>query len=301
MNKIALVFPGQGSQYVGMGKDIYEIATAKQIIDRSNEILGFDIKSLMFNGPEEKLTDTRNAQPAIVTLSIALFYLLKEKVDLKFEGVAGHSLGEYSAYIASGRLSFEDGIKLVKERGHLMSEVEPGKGGMAAVMRIDDEEVEKICSNYDKVVPANYNCPGQIVISGDKKQMDEVIEKIKEKGGRAIPLSVSGAFHSPLMKDAAKKFREALNLVNFNKSDISLYSNVNALPVKDGEERELLEKQIYSSVRWTQTINNMIKDGFTTFIEVGPGKVLTGLIKKINKDVTVFNISDIASLNSFKL
>jgi len=204
MSKTALIFPGQGSQFIGMGKDIYEIDDAKLIINKANDVLGFDIKKIMFEGPEDILTDTKNAQPAILTVSIALFTLLKKK-GIDYQGVAGHSLGEYSAYVASGRLDFEDALKLVRERGRLMSEVESGKGMMAAVMKIDDQEVEDICKEYDKVVPANYNCPGQLVISGDKEQMQKVIEKIKEKGGRIIPLNVSGAFHSPLMKDAAKK------------------------------------------------------------------------------------------------
>ena len=297
MSKTALIFPGQGSQFVGMGKDIYEIDDAKLIINKANDVLGFDIKKIMFEGPEDILTDTKNAQPAILTVSIALFTLLKKK-GIDYQGVAGHSLGEYSAYVASGRLDFEDALNLVRERGRLMSEVEPGKGMMAAVMKIDDQKVEDICKEYDKVVPANYNCPGQLVISGDKEQMQKVIEKIKEKGGRVIPLNVSGAFHSPLMKDAAKKFRSTLDSVSFKDSKIALYSNVDALPVSNGHERALLEKQIYSSVKWTQTINNMIKDGFTTFIEVGPGKVLTGLVKKINKDINVINVSDFNSLDS---
>jgi [acyl-carrier-protein] S-malonyltransferase len=297
MSKTALIFPGQGSQFVGMGKDIYEIDDAKLIINKANDVLGFDIKKIMFEGPEDILTDTKNAQPAILTVSIALFTLLKKK-GIDYQGVAGHSLGEYSAYVASGRLDFEDALNLVRERGRLMSEVEPGKGMMAAVMKIDDQKVEDICKEYDKVVPANYNCPGQLVISGDKEQMQKVIEKIKEKGGRVIPLNVSGAFHSPLMKDAAKKFRSTLDSVSFKDSKIALYSNVDALPVSNGHERDLLEKQIYSSVKWTQTINNMIKDGFTTFIEVGPGKVLTGLVKKINKDINVINVSDFNSLDS---
>jgi len=297
MSKTALIFPGQGSQFVGMGKDIYEIDDAKLIINKANDVLGFDIKKIMFEGPEDILTDTKNAQPAILTVSIALFTLLKKK-GIDYQGVAGHSLGEYSAYVASGRLDFEDALNLVRERGRLMSEVEPGKGMMAAVMKIDDQKVEDICKEYDRVVPANYNCPGQLVISGDKEQMQKVIEKIKEKGGRVIPLNVSGAFHSPLMKDAAKKFRSTLDSVSFKDSKIALYSNVDALPVSNGHERALLEKQIYSSVKWTQTINNMIKDGFTTFIEVGPGKVLTGLVKKINKDINVINVSDFNSLDS---
>jgi len=297
MSKTALIFPGQGSQFVGMGKDIYEIDDAKLIINKANDVLGFDIKKIMFEGPEDILTDTKNAQPAILTVSIALFTLLKKK-GIDYQGVAGHSLGEYSAYVASGRLDFEDALNLVRGRGRLMSEVEPGKGMMAAVMKIDDQKVEDICKEYDRVVPANYNCPGQLVISGDKEQMQKVIEKIKEKGGRVIPLNVSGAFHSPLMKDAAKKFRSTLDSVSFKDSKIALYSNVDALPVSNGHERDLLEKQIYSSVKWTQTINNMIKDGFTTFIEVGPGKVLTGLVKKINKDINVINVSDFNSLDS---
>ena len=297
MSKTALIFPGQGSQFVGMGKDIYEIDDAKLIINKANDVLGFDIKKIMFEGPEDILTDTKNAQPAILTVSSALFTLLKKK-GIDYQGVAGHSLGEYSAYVASGRLDFEDALNLVRGRGRLMSEVEPGKGMMAAVMKIDDQKVEDICKEYDRVVPANYNCPGQLVISGDKEQMQKVIEKIKEKGGRVIPLNVSGAFHSPLMKDAAKKFRSTLDSVSFKDSKIALYSNVDALPVSNGHERDLLEKQIYSSVKWTQTINNMIKDGFTTFIEVGPGKVLTGLVKKINKDINVINVSDFNSLDS---
>lgn len=302
MGKIALIFPGQGSQEVGMAKEFYEnFASSKKIIDQANTELGFDLKNLMFNGPMEELTKTENTQPALLTASIAILQALKEK-GIVFGAVAGHSLGEYSAYVAAEKLSFEDAVKAVRKRGELMANADPDKkGGMAAVMRIEDNKVEDICKKYSKVVPANYNCPGQLVISGDKEELAKVSEEIAQAGGRAMPLNVSGPFHSPLMKGAAEQFAGFLSSLSFKDSGISLYCNVNANPVASGKEAELLKEQIYSSVRWTQTIQNMIADGFDTFIEVGSGKVLQGLVKKISKEIKILGVAKLEDFNKLEI
>jgi len=299
MGKIAVVFPGQGSQAVGMGKDFYgAFESAKKIIDEANEILGFDLKTLMFEGPAEELTLTYNTQPALVAVSAAILAVLKQK-GLQFQGAAGHSLGEYSAYAASEKLSFSDALKLVRKRGELMASSDPDKkGGMAAVMRMEDPEVEKICSKYPLVVPANYNCPGQLVISGDKAELEKVYEEIKAGGGRAMPLNVSGPFHSPLMKKAADEFEPFLAGAAFAAGKVPVYANLSAEPVENGKEKESLKGQITGSVRWTQTILNMVRDGFDTFIEVGSGKVLQGLIKKIHKEAKIYGVSELKDLES---
>lgn len=301
MSKIAVVFPGQGSQSVGMGKDFYnQFKIAQKVIDEANSLLDFDLKKLMFEGPEDELTLTYHTQPALVSVSMAILAVLKNQ-GLSFSGAAGHSLGEYSAYVAAEKISFSHALKLVFQRGKLMASADPEqKGGMAAIMRIDDGAVEKICQNYPLVVPANYNCPGQLVISGDKKELDKVFEEIKAQGGRALPLKVAGPFHSPLMKEAANEFEAFLNEVSFEEGVVPVYANLTGKPVKHQEEKSSLKGQMTGSVLWTQTILNMIQDGFNTFIEVGSGKVLQGLIKKISKNVKVYGVAEVKDLDSLK-
>jgi [acyl-carrier-protein] S-malonyltransferase len=236
-----------------------------------------------------------------VAASVAILEVLREK-GFDFQGAAGHSLGEYCAYVAAGKMDMEEAVKLVRKRGELMANADPEqKGGMAAVMRMDAAQVEEICDKYNEVVPANYNCPGQIVISGDKAQIDLAAEEIKNAKGRVMPLQVSGPFHSPLMREAALEFSKELEKVSFDASRVPVYANVDAKPVQHGEEKESLTRQIYSSVKWTQTIENMIKDGFDTFVEVGPGKVLQGLIKKINRDVKIIAVTEVTDLEKMEI
>lgn len=288
--KTAYVFPGQGSQFVGMGKDLYENEALKQMFESANEILGFRITDLMFSGTEEDLKQTRVTQPSIFLHSVILAKSLGS--DFKPDMVAGHSLGEFSALVAAGSLSFEDGLKLVKARAFAMQhacEIQPST--MAAVLNLDDAIVEQICSDITAsgkvVVPANYNCPGQLVISGSVDGINEACEKMKAAGAkRALVLQVGGAFHSPFMEPAREELARAIASTKFNAPVCPIYQNVNALPVSDPESiRANLISQLTAPVRWTQTIQNMVTDGASKFIEVGPGKVLQGLVKKISKDM----------------
>lgn len=288
--KTAYVFPGQGSQFVGMGKDLYENEALKQMFESANEILGFRITDLMFSGTEEDLKQTRVTQPSIFLHSVILAKSLGS--DFKPDMVAGHSLGEFSALVAAGSLSFEDGLNLVKARAFAMQhacEIQPST--MAAVLNLDDAIVEQICSDITasgKVVePANYNCPGQLVISGSVDGINEACEKMKAAGAkRALVLQVGGAFHSPFMEPAREELARAIASTKFNAPVCPIYQNVNALPVSDPESiRANLISQLTAPVRWTQTIQNMVTDGASKFIEVGPGKVLQGLVKKISKDM----------------
>ena len=288
--KTAYVFPGQGSQFVGMGKDLYENEALKQMFESANEILGFRITDLMFSGTEEDLKQTRVTQPSIFLHSVILAKSLGS--DFKPDMVAGHSLGEFSALVAAGSLSFEDGLNLVKARAFAMQhacEIQPST--MAAVLNLDDAIVEQICSDITAsgkvVVPANYNCPGQLVISGSVDGINEACEKMKAAGAkRALVLQVGGAFHSPFMEPAREELARAIASTKFNAPVCPIYQNVNALPVSDPESsRANLISQLTAPVRWTQTIQNMVTDGASKFIEVGPGKVLQGLVKKISKDM----------------
>ncbi len=285
----AFVFPGQGAQYPGMGLDLYEnntIATA--LFLQADEILGFRITNLMFEGTEEDLRQTRVTQPAIFLHSVILVRTLGS--DFNPAMVAGHSLGEFSALVATGALRFEDGLNLVARRAEAMQkacELEPST--MAAILGLDDAVVEDVCASIDEVVvPANYNSPGQIVISGSLKGIALAMEKLTEKGAkRAIKLSVGGAFHSPLMEPAKLELAEAINAAPFSKPVCPVYQNVNAMPSTDPDMiRKNLIDQLTSPVRWTQTIMNMIKDGATSFTEAGPGNVLQGLIRKIDRTMT---------------
>jgi len=293
--KHAIVFPGQGSQFKGMGKSLYErYSTAREIFEKANAVLGFRISDLMFEGSEEELKQTRVTQPAIFLHSIVAFLMHPE---LKMDMAAGHSLGEFTALVATGVLSFEDGLQLVAARAEAMQEacnLQPS--GMAAVLGMDDEQVESICASIEGeiVVAANYNCPGQLVISGTRQGVALACEKLKAAGARrAVPLPVSGAFHSPLMEPAREKLQKAIAAVEFHTPSCPVYQNVSATATTDPALiREQLIAQLTSPVRWTQTIRMMIADGARDFTEVGPGKVLSGLIQKIDSSVQVHQIQE---------
>ena len=292
--KTAYVFPGQGAQFVGMGKDMYESSSiAKERFLLANKILGFTITDLMFSGTEEDLKQTRTTQPAIFLHSVILAEILGEK--FRPDMVAGHSLGEFSALVANKVLSFEDGLRLVHKRALAMQvacEKEPST--MAAVLGLEDDMVEKICTEINgTVVPANYNCPGQIVISGSVQAVAEACERLKEAGAkRAVMLAVGGAFHSPLMESARIELEEAIHETLFSTPVCPVYQNVHAEPVADPEKiKQNLIAQLTAPVRWTQSVKNMISDGAGCFIEVGPGKVLQGLVKKINPSVNAESAS----------
>jgi len=282
----AFVFPGQGAQYVGMGKDLYEnSALAKELFEKANDILGFRITDLMFEGTDEDLKQTKVTQPAIFLHSVILAKTLGE--TFKPEMTAGHSLGEFSALVSAGAMNFEDGLKLVSQRAQAMQkacEVEPST--MAAIVGMEDAVVEEVCESIDEVVvAANYNCPGQLVISGSIAGIDKACEILTEKGAkRAIKLPVGGAFHSPLMEPARTELAAAIENTVFNKPVCPVYQNVNAQAVTEPAEiKKNLVAQLTAPVKWTQTAQNMIADGASLFTEVGPGKVLQGLVKKVDR------------------
>lgn len=289
----AFVFPGQGAQFVGMGKDLYENdPKAREFFEKANEILGFRITDLMFEGTEDDLKQTKVTQPAVFLHSVILAKTLGD--DFKPEMVAGHSLGEFSALTAAGALSFEDGLRLVSARAQAMQkacELKPST--MAAIIALPDEKVEEICASIPGVVvAANYNCPGQIVISGEVEAIDAACAKMLEAGAkRALKLKVGGAFHSPCMEPARAELAEAIARTEIHTPICPVYQNVDAKPHTDPEEiKANLVAQLTAPVRWTQTVKNMIADGATEFVEVGPGKVLQGLVAKIDRNVTVSGI-----------
>ncbi|HEY2492918.1 MAG TPA: ACP S-malonyltransferase [Paenibacillus sp.] len=305
MGKVALVFPGQGAQSVGMGKDIYDtVAEARQIFESADLSLGFPLTSMIFEGPDSELKKTFNTQPALLTTSIAYLEALRGK-GIQADYVAGHSLGEYSALVASGVLSLEDAVSIVRARGQFMEQAVPeGQGAMAAVLGADRVSLASLCQSITEagnlVELANINCPGQIVISGSQAGVAAACERVKEAGGkRAILLEVSGPFHSSLMKEAAEQLEARLSSVQFNEPAIPLVANVTAQQVTSGAEiRDLLVKQVYSPVLWEDSINYLIQQGVDTFIEIGPGNVLTGLIKKIDKNLTLININNLENIET---
>ncbi len=295
----AYVFPGQGAQFVGMGKDLYEnSAEAKELFEKANEILGFRITDLMFDGTDADLKQTKVTQPAIFLHSV----LMARALGVKFQPamVAGHSLGEFSALVAAGAMNFEDGLKLVSQRALAMQkacEIEPST--MAAIVGLEDEIVEEVCNSIDDiVVAANYNCPGQLVISGSIEGIDKACEILTEKGAkRAIKLPVGGAFHSPLMEPAREKLAAAIEATELKAPACPIYQNVDALPHTDPTEiKKNLVSQLTAPVRWTQTVQNMIKDGATSFTELGPGKVLQGLVKKVDRKMATEGFSKLEDI-----
>ena len=287
----AYVFPGQGAQFVGMGKDLYESnALAKELFDKANEILGYSITDIMFNGTDEDLKQTKVTQPAVFLHSVISALCLDD--EFKPDMVAGHSLGEFSALVVAGALSFEDGLRLVYARAMAMQKAcEMAPSTMAAIIALPDETIEQICEEVstegNAVVPANYNCPGQVVISGNIEAVKTACAKLKEAGAkRALPLAVSGAFHSPCMEPARQELAAAIEQTEFKEPICQVYQNVDALHHTDPEEiKANLLKQLTASVRWTQEVKQMIADGAEEFIECGPGAVLTGLISKIQKSL----------------
>ena len=290
----AYVFPGQGAQFVGMGKELYEQSEiAKELFEKANEILGFRITDVMFNGTDEDLKETKVTQPAIFLHSVILAKVLGE--NFTPEMVAGHSLGEFSALVAAGALSFEDGLRLVAARANAMQKAcEEQPSTMAAILGLEDQVVETICAQVDEVVvPANYNCPGQLVISGSIAGIDQACEKLTEAGARrALKLNVGGAFHSPLMESARAELQTAIENTDIKSPVCPIYQNIDAKPYTDPSAiKQNLIAQLTGAVRWTQTVQHMLADGATSFTEVGPGNVLQGLVKKVDREVDTASAS----------
>ena len=301
--KIAFLFPGQGAQYINMGKSLYEnINECKEIFDKGEEILEMPIKDIIFDGSEETLKSTKYNQPAILLTSLAC-QKASELEGIEADYVAGLSLGEYSGLVYSGVVSFEDGVKLVKSRATIMDEgIEEGVGSMAAVMKLNKEKVNTLleeASKFGVVEAANYNCPGQVVITGEVDAIRESVSIAKDLGGLCIPLKVSGPFHSSLYEEASFKYYESIKDVEINEPKKVIYSNVLGKPYsKQDDIRDLLRKQIMSPVLFEDSINHMLDQGIDTFIELGPGKTLSGFVKKIDKKANVYNIEDLDTLKS---
>jgi [acyl-carrier-protein] S-malonyltransferase len=310
--RIAFVFPGQGSQFVGMGKDVYEAsAAARRVFHQAEEALGIDLRKLCFEGPEELLYDTINQQPAILTVSIACWEALKEKwaqvgVAVQPQFFAGHSLGEFSALVAAGALDFKEAVRLVRERGRLMKEeTDKNPGGMAAVVGLDDDAVEDVCiSVADKGVvhPANYNSPGQIVISGELAALTAAIELAVQRGARkVVRLAISFASHSPLMRHTSESFSRAIESVRLGDARVPIVANVSARAISSAEDirREMVE-QITNRVRWSQSVRAMIEGGVHTVVEVGPGEVLSGISRRDSRDLHTFSVNSVEAIGQFQ-
>jgi [acyl-carrier-protein] S-malonyltransferase len=302
MKKTAFLFPGQGSQAVGMGKEFYDnFPSARQVFEEANDSLHFSITTLCFQGPDKTLKLTENTQPAILTMSIAALRVLETENGITPSLTAGHSLGEYSALVASGSLAFSDAVKIVRLRGKFMQEAVPvGEGAMAAVLGMDREEIESLCEEVAQeeiLAPANFNCPGQIVVAGHAKAVQRAVDKVNERGRRAVMLPVSAPFHSPLMKPAAERLDKELAEVPVGELRIPVVTNVEAeINALKERVKDLLVRQVFHPVRWEESMRKMVGEGVERVVEIGPGKVLTGLMKRIAGEVETANLQDMETL-----